>query len=104
MGECRFVLLGGGAPGPRKVWEQVKLKFSQATGIPRVTIPPATQGILLITLSPVLRVQILSHSPTSLTFFLSIQSLNSMSPALLNVNNSPGVGSEGIRTTINVSD
>ena len=45
-----------------------------------------------------------SHSPTSLTFFLSIQSLNSMSPALLNVNNSPGLGSEGIRTTINVSD
>ena len=85
---------GGGAPEPRRVWEQVNLKFSHAARIPRVTIPPATQAILIITLSPVLHVQIISLSPTSLIFFFSIQSLNFMSPALWHFNNSPGVGSE----------
>ena len=71
------------------------LGASQFEIFPRVTIPPATQAIRIITLSPVLHVQNISLSPTSLIFFFSIQSLNSMSPALWHFNNSPGVGSEG---------
>ena len=46
------LFFGGGAPEPRKVWEQVKLKFSHAARTPRVTIRPATQAILIVTLSP----------------------------------------------------
>ena len=46
------LFFGGGAPEPRKVWEEVKLKFSHAARTPRVTIPPAMQAIRIITLSP----------------------------------------------------
>ena len=85
----------GGAREPRKVWEQVKLKFSLAASISPVTIPPATQVIRIITLSPAPHVQILTLSSTSVIFFPFIQSLNCMFPALSNIINSPGVGSEG---------
>ena len=63
----------------------------------------------LLAAPPPRNVQILSLSPKSLIFFLSIQSLNSMSPALSHFNNSPGVGSEGSeppsthRTTVTLS-
>ena len=46
------LFFGDGAPEPRKVWEQVKLKFFLAARTTRVTIPPATQAIRIITLSP----------------------------------------------------
>ena len=110
--DCRrsaAVFFCSGAPEPRKVWEQVKLKFSFTARIPRVIIPPATEAIRIITLSPVLHVQILTLSSTSLIFFLFIQSLNSMSPSLSNFNNSPEVGSEEFepsstyRTTVTLS-